>query len=101
MILQSNRLECMRGFEACTGLEELYLSHNGIWRIEVSLKARCTCALQVQINRYLAFAIASLGVFFTFAAAYPEGRPRLFLVPSALRSANCLSQHLIRRYTHT
>eukprot|EP00983_Pelagomonas_calceolata_P089935 1157361-Pelagomonas_calceolata.AAC.3 len=33
--LQSNRLESMLGFEACTGLEELYLSHNGIWRIEV------------------------------------------------------------------
>ena len=33
--LQSNRLETMCGFEACTALEELYLSHNGIWRIEV------------------------------------------------------------------
>lgn len=37
--VQSNRLESMKGFEACTALEELYLSHNGIWHIEVSAAA--------------------------------------------------------------
>lgn len=37
-VMQSNRLESMRGFEACTALEELYLSHNGIWQIEVRLQ---------------------------------------------------------------
>ena len=25
----------MLGLEACTALEEVYLSHNGIWRLEV------------------------------------------------------------------
>jgi protein phosphatase 1 regulatory subunit 7 len=34
-ILQSNRLESMAGLEGCTALEELYLSHNGILKIEV------------------------------------------------------------------
>ena len=33
--LQSNRLESMAGLSACTALQELYLSHNGIPRLEV------------------------------------------------------------------
>lgn len=33
--MQSNRLERCIGFEQCTSLEELYLSHNGIKEIEV------------------------------------------------------------------
>lgn len=35
--LQSNRLTSMLGLGACTALEELYLSHNGITCIEVGL----------------------------------------------------------------
>ena len=35
--VQSNRLTSMRGLEACTALQELYLSHNGIEILEVSL----------------------------------------------------------------
>ena len=35
MSIQSNRLESISGLEHCTALEELYLSHNGIRRIEV------------------------------------------------------------------
>lgn len=34
--LQSNRLTSMAGLGACSALEELYLSHNGITRIEVA-----------------------------------------------------------------
>ena len=33
--LQSNRLASMAGFEHCIHLEELYLSHNGISKLEV------------------------------------------------------------------
>lgn len=33
--LQSNRLTSMAGFEHCIHLEELYLSHNGISKVEV------------------------------------------------------------------
>ena len=33
--LQSNRLTSMVGFGRCIHLEELYLSHNGISRLEV------------------------------------------------------------------
>ena len=33
--LQSNRLASMTGFEHCIHLEELYLSHNGISKLEV------------------------------------------------------------------
>lgn len=33
--LQSNRLTSMAGLQHCTLLEELYLSHNGIQRLEV------------------------------------------------------------------
>ena len=33
--LQSNRLEGTQGLEACLALEELYLSHNGIAKLEV------------------------------------------------------------------
>jgi hypothetical protein len=29
----------MLGFEECPALEELYLSHNGIWQIEVGVPA--------------------------------------------------------------
>ncbi|POO00843.1 LRR domain containing protein [Trema orientale] len=32
--LQSNRLTSMKGFEECVALEELYLSHNGISKME-------------------------------------------------------------------
>ena len=32
--VQSNRLTSMRGLEACTALQELYLSHNGIETLE-------------------------------------------------------------------
>ncbi|CAN1288375.1 Protein phosphatase 1 regulatory inhibitor subunit PPP1R7 homolog [Linum perenne] len=32
--LQSNRLTSMQGFEGCVSLEELYLSHNGIEKME-------------------------------------------------------------------
>ncbi|CAI5460816.1 unnamed protein product [Closterium sp. Yama58-4] len=32
--VQSNRLTCMRGFESCTRLQELYLSNNGITTME-------------------------------------------------------------------
>ncbi|KAJ6995444.1 hypothetical protein NC653_018035 [Populus alba x Populus x berolinensis] len=32
--LQSNRLTSMKGFEECVALEELYLSHNGIAKME-------------------------------------------------------------------
>ncbi|CAI5498939.1 unnamed protein product [Closterium sp. Naga37s-1] len=32
--VQSNRLTCMRGFETCTRLQELYLSNNGITVME-------------------------------------------------------------------
>ncbi len=35
MSVQSNRLEAVSGLEELTALEELYLSHNGIWKIEV------------------------------------------------------------------
>jgi hypothetical protein len=38
--VQSNRLESMAGLEGCTALEELYLSHNGINRLEVKEGAR-------------------------------------------------------------
>ena len=34
--LQSNRLESTRGLGACTALEELYLSHNGIATLQRS-----------------------------------------------------------------
>ena len=50
------RLESMLGLSGCTLLEELYLSHNGIWKIEgletlINLKVReegkvQTCLLQ-------------------------------------------------------
>ena len=33
--LQSNRLSSMEGLEGCACLEELYLSHNGITRLQV------------------------------------------------------------------
>jgi Leucine Rich repeats (2 copies) len=33
--LQSNRLASMAGLQGCEALEELYLSHNGIERLEV------------------------------------------------------------------
>ncbi len=35
--VQSNRLDSMLGLEECVALEELYLSHNGIWKIEVGV----------------------------------------------------------------
>ena len=35
--LQSNRLVSMAGFEHCIHLEELYLSHNGISKLEVRI----------------------------------------------------------------
>lgn len=38
--LQSNRLTSMAGLAACTGLQELYLSHNGIAQLEVSTSTR-------------------------------------------------------------
>lgn len=41
MHMQSNRLESMSGIEVCEGLEELYLSHNGISEIQV----RCSTTL--------------------------------------------------------
>lgn len=34
--VQSNRLTSMAGLQHCSQLEELYLSHNGIQRLEVS-----------------------------------------------------------------
>lgn len=37
LALLSNRLESMAGLAACTALEELYLSHNGISAIEVPI----------------------------------------------------------------
>ena len=38
MSIQSNRLEAIMGLEHCTALEELYLSHNGILKLEVGFK---------------------------------------------------------------
>jgi hypothetical protein len=35
--LQSNRLDSMAGLGGCTALEELYLSHNGIWALDPCL----------------------------------------------------------------
>ena len=43
--LQSNRLTSMVGFGQCIHLEELYLSHNGISRLEV-----CTSAPEVSVR---------------------------------------------------
>jgi hypothetical protein len=34
LLLLAHRLESMLGLSGCTLLEELYLSHNGIWKIE-------------------------------------------------------------------
>ena len=38
--IQNNRLERITGLEACTDLEELYLSHNGLQDLEASLWLR-------------------------------------------------------------
>lgn len=38
--LQSNRLESTQGLGACTALEELYLSHNGIATLQALGRAR-------------------------------------------------------------
>ena len=38
--IQNNRLERLSGLEACTDLEELYLSHNGLQDLEASLWLR-------------------------------------------------------------
>lgn len=38
--IQNNRLERICGLEACTELEELYLSHNGLQDLEASLWLR-------------------------------------------------------------
>ena len=40
--LQSNRLASMAGFEHCIHLEELYLSHNGISKLEVRFNETCS-----------------------------------------------------------
>lgn len=51
--LQSNRLECTEGLSACTSLEELYLSHNAIPRLQAPTCTRLplhhllTCARMV------------------------------------------------------
>ena len=37
LALLSNRLESMAGLAACTALQELYLSHNGLTALEVRL----------------------------------------------------------------
>ena len=39
--VQSNRLTSMTGLEACTALQELYLSHNGISHLEVCMFEKC------------------------------------------------------------
>ena len=39
--LQSNRLSSMRGVGQCLQLRELYLSHNGIQKLEASCGASC------------------------------------------------------------
>jgi len=44
--VQSNRLTSMRGLEACTALQELYLSHNGIETLEVSCEINIACTVQ-------------------------------------------------------
>lgn len=41
----------MLGLEACTSLEELYLSHNGIWRIEGTDTLANLRVLDVSNNR--------------------------------------------------
>lgn len=38
LALLSNRLESMAGLSACTALQELYLSHNGLTAIEVRMQ---------------------------------------------------------------
>ena len=53
--LQSNRLSSMEGLEGCACLEELYLSHNGITRLQVGAgQGRCrvwVCAAAGWLNR--------------------------------------------------
>jgi protein phosphatase 1 regulatory subunit 7 len=41
----------MAGLEFCTRLEELYLSHNGIWKLEGLSTLSCLRVLDVSSNR--------------------------------------------------
>ncbi len=45
------RLESMLGLEGCTALEELYLSHNGIWKLEGLATLMQLKVLDVSSNR--------------------------------------------------
>uniref|UniRef100_A0A251J0H3 Protein phosphatase 1 regulatory subunit 7 n=1 Tax=Manihot esculenta TaxID=3983 RepID=A0A251J0H3_MANES len=49
--LQSNRLTSMKGFEECVALEELYLSHNGITKMEGLSTLVNLCVLDVSSNK--------------------------------------------------
>jgi Leucine-rich repeat (LRR) protein len=64
-----HRLESMLGLEACTSLEELYLSHNGIWRIEGTNTLSNLRVLDVSNNR-----ISKVEVRATCAAALSWSR---------------------------
>lgn len=74
----------MRGIEGCTALEELYLSHNGIWQIEVGGIRCAVCA-------------PCVGVQVEFTGANLRAQRVLgFCIKSAMRA--CASGDFIIRY---
>jgi hypothetical protein len=50
-VAQSNRVESCLGLESCTNLEELYLSHNGIRKLEVRVACTMSPAFVYRVLR--------------------------------------------------
>lgn len=74
MSLQSNRLTSMEGMGACTALQELYLSHNGISSLQVRFSAASDKFLMHMRNLSIALA-------HTFKAFEPAVSSMLDIIP--------------------